>query len=478
MTRRPSVIHPLLDRQSSDEYDPLPWSNVHQRVVAAQVGRTAEIAARLGDDARLFAGHDRRGTATALRAVDTVHGGGFYDIDPEAETDAEAAAAAFDADGTGRVVDVQTHLANPDRWVGAMGESMTAFLRGTDPDRWSEGVDPLRLGAAAWAGHVFGESQTSVALLTSTPGREQENILTNPEIAAVREITERYAGTGRVLTHTIVHPNLGPEELDRMAGWRETLDPAGWKAYTLWDPPELVPEGEMSTGWYLDDERIGIPFLERVRDLGPRRIAVHKGIGGPIPGFSPDGASPRDIGPAAARFPEIDFLVYHSGYDPDPVGQEGAYPGDEVDEATLTGVDRLVRSVRTAGIGPGGNVHAELGSTWFMMLRRPLEAAHVLGKLLTTLGPERIVWGTDCIWYGSPQPLIDAFRAFRIPEWMQDEFGYPALTAETRERILWRNALEVYDIDPALVEGATGPDAAWVGEASRELGRRIIGGLT
>ena len=78
-------------------------------------------------------------------------------------------------------------------------------------------------------------------------------------------------------------------------------------------------------------------------------------------------------------------------------------------------------------------MYAELGSTWFLMLRRPVEAAHVLGKLLVALGPERIVWGTDSTWYGSPQPLIDAFRAFRIPERMQAEYGYPAAHAPRRE---------------------------------------------
>ena len=71
-------------------------------------------------------------------------------------------------------------------------------------------------------------------------------------------------------------------------------------------------------------------------------------------------------------------------------------------------------------------MYAELGSTWFLMLRRPVEAAHVLGKLLVALGPERIVWGTDSTWYGSPQPLIDAFRAFTIPERMQEELRVPA----------------------------------------------------
>lgn len=32
--------------------------------------------------------------------------------------------------------------------------------------------------------------------------------------------------------------------------------------------------------------------------------------------------------------------------------------------------------------------------------------------LLKQFGPSRILWGTDSTWYGSPQSLIDAFRAF------------------------------------------------------------------
>ena len=82
---------------------------------------------------------------------------------------------------------------------------------------------------------------------------------------------------------------------------------------------------------------------------------------------------------------------------------------------------------------PHSNVYAELGSTWFLMLRRPREAAHVLGKLLLAVGEDRILWGTDSVWYGPPQSLIDAFRAFRIPESMQEEFGYPELTIAVQE---------------------------------------------
>jgi predicted TIM-barrel fold metal-dependent hydrolase len=359
----------------------------------------------------------------------------------------------------GPVVDVQTHLVDPARWTGPGADALAGFLHMADPDRWTGAIDPRTIDGAAWAALVFGASETSVALLTSTPGRADVNVLTNRQIAAARDVVERYAGTGRVLTHTIVHPNLGDSELEAMVDWRATLRPAGWKCYTLWGPPtKASPTG----GWFLDDEEVGFPFLERVRALGPRIVATHKGLGGPIPAASVAAASPRDIGPAARAFPDIKFVVYHSGYERNPAGEERAYDagGAEVPQ----GVDRLIRSLADAGIGPGENVYAELGSTWFLMLRRPREAAHVLGKLLAAFGPERIVWGTDCAWYGSPQPLIDAFRAFVIPDDMQAEFGYPALTAATKERILGTNAQELYGFT-----AAPRVDGAWAANASAEL---------
>ena len=93
-----------------------------------------------------------------------------------------------------------------------------------------------------------------------------------------------------------------------------------------------------------------------------------------------------------------------------------------------------------------------------------------------SVGPDRIVWGTDSIWYGSPQPLIDAFRSFQIPESFQEKYGYPALTAETKDKILSHNARRVYAVsDTALADaaGSLGASAAWVGGASNEL-RRVM----
>jgi predicted TIM-barrel fold metal-dependent hydrolase len=108
------------------------------------------------------------------------------------------------------------------------------------------------------------------------------------------------------------------------------------------------------------------------------------------------------------------------------------------------------------------------------MLRRPTEAAHVLGKLRLAVGPDRIVWGTDSIWYGSPQPLIDAFRTFEIPERMQAEFGYPALTREAKAKILGVNARSVYGItDDDIARAAADRTRDWVVELQPTIAAAI-----
>jgi uncharacterized protein len=446
----PSLLRP----RSSDEYAPVPWDDKLSRAANLTTARLSE---------RALAPDDRRTTAAVLRALDEVAGGGFYPIPAEAEQDLAVAEEMFAP--TGPVIDVQTHIVDPARWHGDGADALAGYLHMVDADRWSGPIDAHLLDAAVWATNVFAASETAIALLTSTPGDADHNVLLNPQIAAARELVDRYAGAGRVKTHTIVHPNVGPAELDRMTDLDDALRPSGWKCYPLYGPPTAAsPTG----GWFLDDDEIGFPFLERVRASSAPVVAVHKGIGGPIPSASVAAASPRDIGPAAAAFPDITFLVYHSGYERDPDGEEGAYLLDsrpDVPAAALLGTDRLVASLAAARIAPGANVYAELGSTWYLMLRRPLEAAHVLGKLLRAVGPDRIVWGTDSIWYGSPQPLIDAFRAFEIPERMQENFGYPPLTVEAKAKILGVNARSVYGItDDDVARAVADRSRDWVVE--------------
>ena len=87
-------------------------------------------------------------------------------------------------------------------------------------------------------------------------------------------------------------------------------------------------------------------------------------------------------------------------------------------------------------MGPNQNVYAELGSTWWTIMRDPTQASHVLGKLLRYVGEDNVLWGTDCIFYGSPQDQIQTFRSFEISSEFQERYGYPELTRERKAKIL------------------------------------------
>ena len=172
-----------------------------------------------------------------------------------------------------------------------------------------------------------------------------------------------------------------------------------------------------------------------------KTVAVHKGV--PLPGLEYEYSSPRDMGPAAVANPDLNFLVYHGGFEGGKT--EGPYNPDDPQ-----GVDRLIKSHQDAGLRRNqGNLYAEMGSLWRYFMSRPDEAAHVIGKLLRYFGEERIMWGTDSIWYGSPQDQIQAFRAFTISEEFQERYGYPALTAEAKRKIFGLNGARVYGIDVA-----------------------------
>ena len=226
--------------------------------------------------------------------------------------------------------------------------------------------------------------------------------------------------------------------------------------------------------WSLDDEEYGRPFLKNVMSSPQsRRVCVHKGISaGADPGW--DGpSSPKDIGPAASAFPGIQFLIYHSGYE-FPVGDEPE-EGPYTEETADFGVNRLIKSLLESKLPPGSNVYAELGTTWFCLIRRPIEAAHVLGKLLVAVGEDNVLWGTDSIWYGPTQVSIDAFRAFQIPAALREEFGYPELTPAIKEKILGLNAARVYGLDPAAVRAtAESDDLAWIKAAVEEYRNKGI----
>jgi hypothetical protein len=91
-------------------------------------------------------------------------------------------------------------------------------------------------------------------------------------------------------------------------------------------------------------------------------------------------------------------------------------------------------------VPPNSNVWADVATVWRSLLADPVQAAHVLGKLLSRLGEDRVLWGTDSVWYGPPQTQIMAFRVFEISAEFQQRYGYPALTGAVKAKVLGLNA--------------------------------------
>jgi len=95
---------------------------------------------------------------------------------------------------------------------------------------------------------------------------------------------------------------------------------------------------------------------------------------------------------------------------------------------------------------------------WRSRLRRPDEAAHILGKLLSRVGEGRVMWGTDSVWYGPPQSQIMAFRAFQISDEYQERYGYPALTDALKQRVFGLNAARLFGVDADATRCALATD--------------------
>jgi uncharacterized protein len=371
------------------------------------------------------------------------HAGGRLRVPEDATVDPDAAAAALGDDSF--VMDVQTHFLELDPAAPFADPGFPQSSCGASDPRLCYSID-------RYLEELFARSDTDVAVVSAVPAAGESGPLSPARMDEARRAADALCGQGRLLMHGQAIPQIGAlgARLDAMDQLVADYPIAAWKVYTHRPGP----------GWFLDDHepsapQVGGPFLERVRSSGVPIVSVHKGLSAMDPY-----ASPVDVGPAAAANPDLTFVVYHSGFESG--AREGPY------DPAGTGIDRLLATLDEHGIGPGGNVYAELGSTWFLSMRDPDQAAHVLGKLLRALGPERVLWGTDSIWYGSPQAQLDAFRTFEITPEYQDRFGYPALTLDIKRRILGRNAATLYGVDPVATKRC-GVTRAEVDEYRRAL---------
>jgi uncharacterized protein len=426
-----------LDATSNGEYAPIALDAVERQANAQALAATEHAAKRLGMSRRDYL-VSACGAAATLSAFDAVFAaagrhGGRYRVDADAAFEPQLAQAAVG--GNEFIFDVQLHHVNPEGAWRKNNPAWEAGLRGL-PNASAANCnesDALRcLSRERLLKDVFLDSDTSMAVLSHVPGTIDSNPLSHEDALATKKILDALDGTERLLLHGRVHPNV-PGEMERMQAQAQSVQLAGFKTYTQFGPRDGPG------GFWLDDEAHGLPMIERARALKVRNICVHKGI--PLSPRGAEFAGCRDIGPVAKRFPDMNFIVYHAGFLP----ARGEGPFDAVNPS---GVDDLIESLRRAGIGPGANVYAELGTTWRIVMRNPSVAAHLLGKLLKHVGPDNVLWGTDSIWYGSPQDQIQAMRSFEISTEWQERHGYPALTTELKRKIFGLNGAKVYGLKP------------------------------
>ncbi|MCS6805239.1 MAG: amidohydrolase [Blastocatellia bacterium] len=428
-----------LDATSNGEYHPVPLHPDVQLVKSLAMEQAETNARRLGWSRRRFL-MSACGVATTMLCMNQVFAhrgntGGFFDVSPDMALDPEAAATVVAGDEF--IFDVQTHHIRPSgEWL-KRNQEFVDFMSYFGQTKCGESDPANCLTRDHYIKELFLDSDTAMAVLSAVPPVFADVPLTTEEADATRAVVEKLDGSPRLQIHGLALPNLEPKkaQLEAMQRLVEQWKIKAWKVYTPWGP-------DKKTGWWLDDPTIGIPFIEKARELGVKIICAHKGLS--LPGFTFDYASPRDIGAVAKMFPDVTFIVYHSGFEPSV--PEGPY-----DPNTAKGIDALIKSLHDHGIPPNANVYAELGSTWRQVMKNPAAAAHVIGKLLRFVGEDRVLWGTDSIWFGSPQDQIQAFRAFQISQEFQERYGYPALTKEIKAKVFGLNATVPYGIDPKKI---------------------------
>jgi predicted TIM-barrel fold metal-dependent hydrolase len=236
-------------------------------------------------------------------------------------------------------------------------------------------------------------------------------------------MVNRIGGTRRLLGHAVITPGQD--------GWMNAVDvaidklhPDSWKTYTIGDPLSA----KTKYPWRLDDEKLVYPFYEKAVKSGIQTICVHKGL---MPAdYEQSWANvwqyntAWDIGKAAKDWPQLNFVIYHGCLQsfqelPDRVLAEFERTGE------IKWASDLARIPEQYGVT---NVYAEMGTSFAnSCTANPRFAAALLGTWIKGMGVDHVVWGTDSLWYGSPQWQIEAFRRLEIPEDMQKKFGFAPL---------------------------------------------------
>jgi uncharacterized protein len=234
-------------------------------------------------------------------------------------------------------------------------------------------------------------------------------------------------------------------------GWLDAIDkgvalkPDSWKGYTIGDNTH---KDTSHYPWRADDEKLMYPAYDKFAKSGIKNVCIHKGLFAPaveaqFPNLRPY-ADVSDIGKAAKDWPQLNFIVYHSGY-----RWVGGPPADGMAEWTKTGriswVSDLAEIPAKYGVK---NVYGDLGQLFaWTAVAEPRLAAATMGTLVKGLGNRHVVWGTDAVWTGAPQWQIEGLRRLEIPADMQKKNGFKPLgpaDGPIKTAILGGNSARLY----------------------------------
>ena len=350
--------------------------------------------------------------------------GGFV-VTPEMCMDEALADRLFKSDYF--ILDFQTHHTNEGTPGPVFDDCMDGAMC-TSPDTYVR--------------KIFEQSDTTVAVLSGLPASvdAMTNDLSGPfafkneDMRRSRDRVNKAAmlngmAAERMVAHCQISPKNNPEANARMMMQNKMeFDTRGWKCY----PPT---EG----GWFLHEND---DFIKTAIMLNEPLVCAHKGF--PFQGWSRVHADPGpDVGVVAKRYPDVNFVIYHSAYDSGHT--EGEY--DDNPDPQDGGTDRLWKVIKDNDL-KNKNVYAEMGSAWVISMRDPMVAQHYIGKALKYMGEDRVVWGSECVWFGSPQNQIEAMKVFQISKEFQDKYGYPEFTDTIRRKIFGLTGAKLYRVDP------------------------------
>jgi hypothetical protein len=317
------------------------------------------------------------------------------------------------------LIDAQTHVwwrAGGIRQMSERGQHFLKSLAGSRAAVVGHPVPIADMGRVMFLEDVFLGSETDIAFLNSFGMRaafDGVDLFPPREAAFIRSMAP-----SRVRVLGTVDPPDGASAVEALTYQCETIKIDGLKLY---------PPGPDTRGWVLDDEKNTYPLFEVLRRHGVKNVCVHKGLPGL---FLEQYCHTDDLIRAAAAFPELNFIAFHS-----------AFPWEA----------ELAAQAKAAKIK---NIFAELGSLARMMRTDPARYAVLIGNLLDGFGADHILWGTDTPVIGPPHWQIEAFQTFAIPEELAAQHGYSQLTPEVKNKIFGENAARIFGIDIAAARQA------------------------